>query len=178
MKIFTIQDITLDTSKVQYAQNRCNYKEAKSAYHKLYKEYRLRYECNYKSFFWGFSKIIPKRNSCEYYPDILKRLTKISFGVLNKDIKKNQVLILEVPDEYCIATDFYAFNDVILNKSHNNLNAWNRIYTLGGVTQVIYPFISPDMIICNFNPSELNDKLNWSDKFEDQIGENLSSFFY
>ena len=184
MIIFTIQSKSLDTSRDVFAKIKCNYQEAKYAYEKIYDDYNKKFNSRYKSLFWGFTKILPFKSICDddfpYHlnKDPLKKLTKTTFSVLNKTTKNNDVLILDVPDTFCMKTNFYTFNDVIIDKTHDDPIAWNEIYNINGVTQVLFPFIIPSMVIYRFSPLQFENTTNWSDTLETQVRESIGCFFY
>lgn len=147
MKVLTIQSKNLDltfknTDKV-FPNGKCNYPHATPVYEKLFKEYNKRKDTNYDGFFWAFSNLLTN----DKY-EAIKRAREM-IGTENK--KDTKVLILDIPDELCLATDFYNFADEIYAHEFPNelKSVWNSIFDVreNSETQVIFPYISKEMVV-------------------------------
>ena len=63
---------------------------------------------------------------------------------------ESKVLVLEIPDELCLETDFYNFSDEIFAYQYpDELESyWDSIYDdRDSEKQVIFPYIDPKWII-------------------------------
>jgi hypothetical protein len=143
MKILSIQSnkLYLDLETV-YPNNSCNYKHALPVYNRLFKDYNDKFKTNYKSFFWGFSKLCAD-NDLEYA--IYRALE-----MLQTDLDNKQILILDVPDDICLETDFYNFSDEIFayENPQELASNWDKIYEKReSGRQVIFPFIKKEWLI-------------------------------
>ena len=147
MKALTIQSENLDltfknTDKV-FPNGKCNYPHAKPVYEKLFKEYNERKDTEYNEFFWAFSNLLTDDKH-----EAIKRAREM-IGMEND--KNNKILILDVPDNLCLATDFYNFADEIYAHEFPNelKSVWNSIFDVreNSETQIIFPHISKDMVV-------------------------------
>ena len=140
MKILTIQSIDLNTKEKVFADPlRCNHNNAKNVYKRLFGDYNEMNHTNYKSFFWGFSRLLT--NDLDEAIGRAKEMIGINSG---------KILILEIPDELCLETDFYNFADEIFADMFPDEleSCWSSIYEKrDSEKQVIFPYIEPSMII-------------------------------
>lgn len=140
MKILTIQSLDLNTKEKVFADpSKCNYNNAKNAYKRLFGDYNEMNHTNYKSFFWGFSRLLTND---------LDEAIKRAKEMIGRNSGK--ILILEIPDELCLETDFYNFADEIFADMFPNVlkSCWSSIYEKrDSEKQVIFPYIDPSMII-------------------------------
>lgn len=147
MKVLTIQskklDLTFKNSDKVFPNGNCNYPHAKPVYKRLFDEYNKRNDTDYNGFFWAFSNLL-----IENRDEQVKRASEM-IGLENR--KDTKVLILDIPDELCLATDFYNFADEIYaHEFPNELKSiWNSIFDVreNSETQVIFPYISKDMVV-------------------------------
>lgn len=144
MKILTIQSEHLQINGREYANGSCNYEHALPIYHKLFDDYNQKYHTNYPSFFWGFSKLLTNN-----LDEAVKRASEM-IGLFQLEKATQYVLILEVPDEICLETDFYNFTDEIYAYEHPDelQSIWNNIYEKReSERQIIFPYIDESMIL-------------------------------
>ena len=147
MKVLTIQskklDLTFKNSDKVFPNGNCNYPHAKPVYERLFKEYNKIKDTDYNGFFWAFSNLLTEDKD-----EQVKR-AKGMIGM--EDRKDTKVLILDIPDELCLATDFYNFADEIYAHEFPNelKSVWDSIFDVreNSETQVIFPYISKDMVV-------------------------------
>ena len=150
MKILTIQSSDIDLSKKVFADGtKCNYRHALPVYKHLFSDYNDKFDTNYESFFWGFS-------------DLLKVSTDIAIKraceMLQTSLDNRIILLLDVPDNICLETDFYNFSDEIFaHEFPDELEScWESIYeNRNAEKQVIFPYIEPNMIIEMINGEDI-----------------------
>lgn len=147
MKVLTIQSKNLDltfknTDKV-FPNGKCNFPHARPVYERLFDEYNKRKDTAYNGFFWAFSNLLTDDGD-----EQIKRAREMIGMEIRKDTK---ALILDIPDELCLATDFYNFADEIYaHEFPNELKSiWNSIFDVreNSETQVIFPYISKEMVV-------------------------------
>lgn len=141
MKVLTIQSDILDITRKTFADaKRCNHKDALPVYRRLFDDYNKKYGTHYESFFWGFSKLCT---------DDLVNAVGRACEMIGLEEVAGQALILDVPDEICLETDFYNFSDEIYAFMYPKEleSCWASIYEKrNSERQVIFPYIEPDMI--------------------------------
>ena len=144
MRILTMQSSNLDLTKdITYADPKlCNFSDNKVVYELLFKDYNNKHNTSYEGFFWGFSELLE-----DNLEDEISRAKEMC-GHYNNNI----ILILEVPDELVLETDFYNFVDEIcaitgIDTSIESI--WESIYDLrpNREKQVIFPYIKKEWII-------------------------------
>lgn len=147
MKVLTIQsknlDLTFKENDNVFPNGNCNYPHAKPVYERLFKEYNERKGTKYIGFFWAFSNLLT---------DDRNEQIKRARGMIGMESnKESKILILDIPDKLCLATDFYNFSDEIYAHEFPNelKSVWNSIFDVRGnsETQVIFPYISKDMVV-------------------------------
>lgn len=143
MKILTIQSLDLNTNSMEYANPfRCNHHNALEVYHRLFNDYNQRKNTRYSSFLWGFSKLL-----ADNLDDAIKRASEM-IGV--DTTKKWKVLVLDIPSELCLETDFYNFADEIFAYMYPEelTSCWDYIYEeRESERQVIFPYIDNSWIM-------------------------------
>lgn len=153
MKVLTIQSEMLDVAGKIYADpKRCSHPNALPVYHRLFKDYNSTKGTHYESFFWGFSKLCT---------DDLDKAVIRACEMIGLEEDTGQVLILDVPDEICLETDFYNFSDEIYAFLYPKEleSCWISIYeNRESERQVIFPCIAPNMIIRSFRLPHKNDE--------------------
>lgn len=144
MKVLTIQSEELIVDGITYANpSKCNHPNAIEVYKRLFKDYNDKHSANYKSFFWGFSELLT-----ENLNEAVERASEMI------GINHGKVMILDVPDELCLETDFYNFSDEIFayNYPEELDSCWDSIYEKRNAEkQVIFPYITPEMILKTFD---------------------------
>ena len=148
MRVLTFQSDKLDLSfknndKIFADENLCNYPNAKEIYKRLFEHYNKQKNTEYKSFFWAFSNLCTDNRT-----EQIQCAKSIIGDVSTKNAK---LLILEVPDELCLATDFFNFSDEIFAYEFPNEleSLWDTIFITyeDRESQVIFPYISQEMIV-------------------------------
>lgn len=141
MRVLTIQSKTLEITSRAYAdQTKCNHPNALAVYQRLFDDYNRQKGTDYKSFFWGFSKLLTDDLDAQ-----IKRAREM-IGATGS----TKVLILEVPSEICLETDFYNFSDEIYAAQFSDEleSMWETIYQKRNAErQVIFPYIDKTMIL-------------------------------
>lgn len=139
MRILTIQSMELNTDTRVYADNsKCNHPNALEVYKRLFDDYNRKNKTDYKSFFWGFSKLMT-----DDLDEAISRAREM-IGAHN-----GKVLVLNIPNELCLETDFYNFADEIFAHMHPDEleSIWESVYEeRESERQVIFPYIEPTMI--------------------------------
>ena len=156
MKILTIQSENLQINDREYANGSCNYKHALPIYHRLFDDYNKKYQTNYTAFFWGFSKLLTNN-----LDEAVKRASEM-IGLFELEKVTENVLILEVPDEICLETDFYNFTDEIYAYEHPDelQSIWNSIYDKrDSERQIIFPYIDKSMILEVYKLKDFSKRL-------------------
>jgi hypothetical protein len=143
MKVLTIQSLELSINAKTYADpTKCNHPNALEVYQRLFNDYNQKKKTNYNSFFWGFSKLLT---------DNLEDAIERACGMIGMDFTKEwKVLVLDIPDELCLETDFYNFSDEIYAHQYpDELESyWDYIYEKReSERQVIFPYIDPKWIV-------------------------------
>lgn len=140
MRVLTIQSMDLDTSSRVYADgSKCNHTNALEVYKRLFNDYNQKKNTNYNSFFWGFTELLT--DDLEEAVDRACEMIRVYDG---------KVMVLDVPDELCLETDFYNFSDEIYAHMYPDEleSMWDNIYEeRDSERQVIFPYIDPDMIL-------------------------------
>lgn len=141
MLVYTIQSCDLDiTAKVYADKTRCRLPEARPVYEKLFKDYNQKFRTNYEAFFWGFSNLRNSQTDEEIIMDIMAKV----------GTNEGTFLVLDVPDEICMETNFYNFSDEIFAFEYPEEleSLWDTVYNIGPKddTQVIFPYIKPEFI--------------------------------
>ena len=140
MLVLTIQSVELNTGIKTYAdRSRCNHPNATDVYERLFDDYNQRKNTVFNSFFWGFSELLT---------DDLDKAVKRACEMIGT--YKGKVIILDIPDELCLETDFYNFSDEIYAHMYpDELDSiWESIYEKrDSEKQVIFPYIDPEMIL-------------------------------
>ena len=144
MKVLTLQSKELNTQGRIYSDpSKCNHPDILPVYQRLFNDYNHKKSTDYKSFFWGFSKL--QTNDLDY---AIRRACDMIGN------RCGRVLVLEIPDELCLETDFYNFCDEIYAyRWPDELSSiWESIYeNRDAERQVIFPYIDPSMIILERN---------------------------
>ena len=144
MKVLSIQSKKLNTGARVYADpSKCNHPEAFTVYQKLFNDYNHKKSTDHKSFFWGFSEL--RTNNLDYAIFRACEMIGTRYG---------KALILEIPDELCLETDFYNFCDEIFAQQYPDelSSIWESIYeNRDAERQVIFPYIDPEMILMEYN---------------------------
>ena len=144
MKVLTIQSLELDANKRVYPDiSKCNHPDALEVYKRLFNDYNQKKGANYSAFFWGFSKLLT-----DDLDEAIERAREMT-GTYD-----GKIIILDVPDELCLETDFYNFSDEIFAYNYpDELDSyWKSIYEeRNAERQVIFPYIDPTMIIKTIN---------------------------
>lgn len=158
MKVLTIQSKDLKISgRVFPDKTKCNHTNALPVYHRLFTNYNMKNRTDYDNFFWGFSKL-RKDNLNEA---VFRAAEMIGINISDKSTE--QILILEVPDEICLITDFYNFSDEIFAYENPNEldSAWENIYSnRDSEKQVIFPYIDEEMIVKQINLKDFTLSFN------------------
>lgn len=144
MRVLTIQSKLLDVNGRVYPDPyKCNHPNAFGVYQRLFGDYNNAKGTNCRSFFWGFSELLTDDIETQ-----IKRAREM-IGASRED----QILILEVPDEICLETDFYNFADEIYAAEFPDEleSIWESIYQLNAERQVIFPYIDQAMIKERYN---------------------------
>ena len=145
MRVVTIQSLTLPTSGcVEPDIGLCNYKHAIPVYQHLFEDYNHIKRTSYSNFFWGFTDL-----GLETLKEEVERATEMLSRSFD-DTSTYKVLVLDVPDDLCLVTDFYNFSDEIFAYEHPEElpSVWNSIYSLrDSEKQVIFPYIDSAWII-------------------------------
>ena len=143
MRIISMQSSKIDFNEevILPDKNICNFEDNKPVYEMLFNDYNKKHNTNYDAFFWGFSETLEK----DMY-DQFNRACEMA-GCDNNDI----MLVLEVPDDIILETDFYNFVDEIcaitgIDSSIESM--WETIYDLqpNRERQVIFPYIKKEWI--------------------------------
>lgn len=145
MKVLTIQSKNLKINNRIYANDSHNHKNAWPIYKRLFNDYNKKYNTNYTSFFWGFSKLMTNNLK----DAVIKAASMIGFYKISEDNTEN-VIILDIPDEICLETDFYNFTDEIYAYQYPDelSSIWESIYDDRiSEKQVIFPYIDKNMVI-------------------------------
>lgn len=111
MKIWSVQSKELidllQHQSILYADpERCNHSNAKPAYDRLFQVYNSLHNTDYVDFFWGLSELFMGNESLE----------KIKYSILEKiggEQQSCRMIVLNIPDELILETDFYNFTDYI-----------------------------------------------------------------
>lgn len=143
MRVLTIQSSKLNANAKVYADpTKCNHPNALEVYKRLFNDYNQKKNVNYSSFFWGFSKLLT-----DNLDDAIER----ACDMIGTDFTSEwKVLVLDVPDELCLETDFYNFSDEIFAYQYPNEleSIWESIYEQReSERQVIFPYIEPTWIV-------------------------------
>ena len=144
MHILTIQSIELDIGTRVYADiSKCRLPDAIDVYKRLFDDYNKKNNTNYESFFWGFSNLLT-----DNFDMAIKRAREM-IGKYD-----GRALVLDIPDELCLETDFYNFSaEIFAHKYPDELESyWDSIYDKrNSEKQVIFPYIDPEMIIMSLD---------------------------
>ena len=148
MKVLTIQSENIDINKRVYADpSKCNHLNALPVYKRLFSDYNSKHSTTYSSFFWGFSKLLTND---------LNQAVKRACEMIGQDLTEGKVLILDIPRNLCLETDFYNFSDEIYSFEYPNEldSCWESIYEKrNSERQVIFPYIDTEMILYSFDLS-------------------------
>lgn len=140
MKVLTIQSNELNVNERVYADgSKCNHTNALEVYKRLFNDYNQKKNTNYNSFFWGFTELLT--DDLEEAVDRACEMIRVYDG---------KVMVLDVPDELCLETDFYNFSDEIYAHMYPDEleSMWDSIYEKReSERQVIFPYIDPNMIL-------------------------------
>lgn len=140
MKVLTIQSTELDTTTRVYADiSKCNHTNALEVYKRLFNDYNQKKNTNYNSFFWGFTELLT---------DDLEEAVDRACEMIG--VYDGKVMVLDMPDELCLETDFYNFSDEIYAHMYPDEleSMWDSIYEKReSERQVIFPYIDPNMIL-------------------------------
>ena len=143
MKVLSIQSSALIISGRAYPdKSRCNHPHALPVYQRLFGDYNEKKGTSYESFFWGFSEL--RTNDL----DVATTRALEMIGML--DAENCKVLILDVPDEICLETDFYNFSDEIFAYQYPDelQSHWDCIYdNRNSEKQIIFPYIEESWVI-------------------------------
>ena len=149
MKVLTIQSGDLEIVNRIFPDNtKCNHINALPVYQRLFEDYNTNKKTSYKGFFWAFSDLRTK----DLKEAIFRAVEMIGIDISAES--KEQVFILEVPDEICLVSDFYNFSDEIYAyENPGELDSmWENIYsTRKSEKQVIFPYIDESMILMQVN---------------------------
>lgn len=144
IKVLTIQSEELKLRGRVYPNGNCNHSHALPIYKRLFDDYNKLKNTSYDNFFWAFSDLLTDNLSYA-----VNRSAEM-IGMYISDESTENVLILEVPDDICLATDFYNFSDEIFayefpNELESN---WENIYSeRKSEKQIIFPYIDESMLI-------------------------------
>lgn len=145
MKVLTIQSTELNTNtntRIYADPNKCNHTNALEVYKRLFNDYNQKKNTNYNSFFWAFSKLLT---------DNMGEAIERAFSMIGMDFTSEwKILVLNVPDELCLETDFYNFSDEIFAYQYPDEleSIWESIYEKReSERQIIFPYIDPTWIM-------------------------------
>lgn len=143
MEILSIQSRSLGETGIIYPDpSKCNHPDSFEVYKRLFGDYNQKKGTNYNHFFWGFSELRQI-----YLKDKIQRAIEM-IGIKYIDGHHN-VLIMEIPDELCLETDFYNFADEIYAYRYPGEleSIWESIYEKRDAErQVIFPYIDSTWI--------------------------------
>lgn len=145
LKVLTIQSGDLNiTARVFPDKTKCNYAHALPVYKRLFEDYNARKGTSYEAFFWAFSDL-----QTEDLSEAVYRATEM-LGMSISMQSKEQVFILDVPDDLCLVTDFYNFSDEIYayENPRELASVWENIYSDRiAEKQVIFPYFEDSMLL-------------------------------
>lgn len=146
MRVLTIQSPSLVfwRGEKTFPFNKTNYPQAHKAYQHLFDDYNRIKGTNYSNFFWGFSELCKPT-----YEENLRRALEMIGLIYAKGSKR--VLVLNVPADLCLETDYYNFSDEIYASCYpDEINSnWESIYDLQPKRekQIIFPYMEYSMVL-------------------------------